>query len=183
MEQILIQTERLTLRAYKTEDWERVHIYGSNPDFSKYELWGPNTLEDTHKFVAEMVEQSKSNPRYKFDFAVCLKENGLMIGGCGIRRETELSQVANLGWAINPDFQNKGYATEAAKAIIEFGFQKMKLSVIYATCDTRNLSSYKVMEKLGMKKVGFIKGTKEVKGNVRDSYRYEILLSDLDKLI
>ena len=170
-----LTTERLLLRNYKTEDWERVHIYGSNPDFSKYELWGPNTLEDTHKFVTEMVQQAETNPRYKFDFAVCLKDSGLLIGGCGIRRETELSQVANLGWAINPEFQSKGYATEAAMALIEFGFQRLNLSVIYATCDTRNSPSYKVMEKLGMKKVGFIKGTKEVKGHVRDSFRYEIL--------
>jgi ribosomal-protein-alanine N-acetyltransferase len=172
-------TERLLLRQYRTEDWERVHIYGSNPDFSKYELWGPNTLEDTHKFVAAMVQQTETNPRYKFDFAVCLKETGLLIGGCGIRRETELSQVANLGWAINPEFQRNGYATEAARALIEFGFQKLNLSVIYATCDTRNAPSFKVMEKLGMKKVGFTKGALEVKGYVRDSYRYEILHSQV----
>lgn len=169
-----ITTERLKLRAYETSDWERVHIYGSNPDFSKYELWGPNSIEDTHKFVADMVEQPKSNPRYKFDFAVCLKENNLLIGGCGIRREVENSSVANLGWAINPEFQSKGFATEAAKALIDFGFNELKLAVIYATCDTRNTPSFKVMEKLGMKKVGFIKGTKEVKGYVRDSYRYEL---------
>lgn len=174
-----IKTERLILRSYKKEDWERVHIYGSNPDFSKYEIWGPNTLEDTHKFVGEMVQQSETDPRYKFDFAVCLKENGILIGGCGIRRETESSQVANLGWAINPEFQSKGYATEAARALVEFGFQNLNLSVIYATCDTRNSPSYKVMEKLGMKKVGFIKGTKEVKGHIRDSYRYELTICSL----
>lgn len=171
---LTIMTDRLILRPYQVNDWERVHIYGSDPDFSKYELWGPNSVEDTHKFVAEMVEQIKSAPRYKFDFAVCLKENGLLIGGCGIRRETETSQVANLGWAINPEFQKKGYATEAAKALIQFGLQKFNLKVIYATCDTRNVPSFKVMEKLGMQRVGFIKGTKEVKGHIRDSWRYEL---------
>ena len=97
-----------------------------------------------------------------------------MIGGCGIRRETELSSVANLGWAVNPDFQKKGYATEAAGALIKFGFETLNLSVIYATCDTRNTPSFRVMEKLGMKRVGFIKGEKEVKGFVRDSFRYEL---------
>ena len=80
-----LTTERLLLRNYKPEDWKRVHIYGSDPDFSKYELWGPNTLEDTHRFIAEMVQQAKATPRYKFDFAVCLKETGLLIGGCSIR--------------------------------------------------------------------------------------------------
>lgn len=170
-------TERLILRNYRSDDWERVHIYGSVADFSKYELWGPNTVEDTQKFLADMVKQTKTVPRYKFDFAVCLKEENLLIGGCGIRRETEQSHVANLGWAINPDFQRKGYATEAAEALIQFGFNKLGLRIIYATCDTRNTSSFKVMEKLGMKKVGLIKADKEVKGYLRDTFRYEILPS------
>lgn len=174
MNQVTLSTKRLILRAYRPTDWERVHIYGSDPDFSKYELWGPNTVEDTHKFIAEMVAQAQSSPRFKFDFAVCLRDNDLLIGGCGIRRETEHSQVANLGWAINPEFQSRGYATEAAKALIEFGLKNLHLAVIYATCDTRNVPSFKVMEKLGMQRVGFIKGTKEVKGHFRDSYRYEL---------
>lgn len=75
---------------------------------------------------------------------------------------------------MNPEFQSMGYATEAAKALIKFGLDKLNLSVIYATCDTRNNASFRVMEKLGMKRVGSIKGTKEVKGYIRDSYRYEI---------
>lgn len=169
-----LETDRFLLRNYEHSDWERVHLYGADPDFSKYELWGPNSIEDTQKFIADMVEQAASTPRYKFDFAICLKDSGLLIGGCGIRRETEMSKVASLGWAINPEFQSMGYATEAAKALIKFGFEKLNLSVIYATCDTRNNASFRVMEKIGMKRVGFIKGTIEVKGYIRDSYRYEM---------
>lgn len=170
-----LTTDRLLLRNYTSTDWERVHIYGADPEFSKYEFWGPNTLEDTKNFIKEMIQQTATNPRHKFDLAICLKDSGLLIGGCGIRRETELSQVASLGWAINPDFQNMGYATEAAQALINFGLEQLKLSVIYATCDVRNSASYRVMEKLGMKRVGFIKGSKEIKGHLRYSYRYELL--------
>ena len=64
--------------------------------------------------------------------------------------------------------------TEAAKVLIHFGLHQLKLSIIYATCDTRNVASYRVMEKLGMKRVGLIKGTQEIKGHVRDSFRYEL---------
>ncbi len=167
-------TDRLSLREYTADDWERVHIYGSDHKFSRYEPWGPNTLEDTHKFLADMVQQALDVPRFKFEVAVCLKENDLLIGGCGLRRETEDSRVANMGWAINPEFQNQGYATEAAGALIQFGFERLGLLVIYATCDTRNSPSFKVMEKLGMKRVGLIKKDKEVKGYRRDTYRYEI---------
>lgn len=176
MDQLPLQTSRLILRDYRTEDWERVHLYGSIPEFSQYELWGPNTVEDSKNFVNVMVEQTQEPDRAKFDFAVCLRDGDLLIGGCGIRRETQDSAVAYLGWAINPDFQKQGYATEAARALISFGFNQLGLAVIYATCDTRNAASYRVMEKLGMKRVGFIKGDKEIKGHIRDSYRYELTL-------
>lgn len=131
----MIETERLILRNYFPSDWERVHIYGAVPEFSQFEPWGPNTLEDTQKYIRAMIEQASAQPRFKFDYAVCLKGKDLLIGGCGIRRESEVSHVANLGWAINPEFQNQGYATEAARALIQFGFSDLKLAVIYATCD------------------------------------------------
>jgi RimJ/RimL family protein N-acetyltransferase len=174
---ILIETKRLLLRDYRTDDWERVHIYGSMPDFSQFEAWGPNTVEETKRFIAIMTEQAQQNPRFRFDFAVCLKEDGLLIGGGGIRRESQTSKIANLGWAINPDFQGKGYATEAATALIKFGFEQLDLLIIYATCDTRNSASFKVMEKAGLKRVGLLEKDREQKGHLRDTLRYEVLRS------
>jgi ribosomal-protein-alanine N-acetyltransferase len=168
-------SERLELRGYIPEDWKPVHVYGSDADFSKYELWGPNSEEDTKKFVVDMIKQQAEKDRYKFDFAVCDRATGLLIGGCGIRRESQTSSVANLGWAITPAFQGKGLATEAAARLINFGLSDLGLKVIYATCDTRNVASYRVMEKLGMKRVGFLEGDKMQKGFLRDTYRYEIL--------
>lgn len=168
------ETQRLLLRNHRAEDWERVHIYAAAPEFSRFELWGPNSVEDTKKFISEMVSQAMQKDRYKFDLAVCTKENGLLIGGCGIRRESQNSCVANLGWAINPEFQGKGYATEAARCLIQFGFDLLQLRVIYATCDTRNIASVKVMEKVGMSCVGHLIGDKMQKGHLRDSFRYEL---------
>ena len=152
-----------------------MHIYGSVPEFSRFELWGPNSVDDTKKFVSDMVLQATQEDRYKFDFAACLKENGLLIGGCGIRRESQSSYIANLGWAINPEFQSKGYATEAAQSLIQFSLEQLHLQVIYATCDTRNTPSLKVMEKLGMFRAGHIKGDKMQKGHRRDTFRYELI--------
>jgi RimJ/RimL family protein N-acetyltransferase len=175
MPEFKLETDRLILRDYRPEDWERVHTYGADPEFSKFELWGPNTVEDTKKFVSDMVAQTQQRDRYKFDVAVVLKKNDLLIGGSGIRRESQTSCVANLGWAIHPEFQKQGFATEAAQALIKFGFEKLRLTVIYAICDTRNTSSLKVMEKLGMNRVGHIVGHKIQKGVLRDTFRYELI--------
>jgi [ribosomal protein S5]-alanine N-acetyltransferase len=174
----VIETERLFLRNYRVEDIERVHLYRSLPDFSQYDNWGPNTEEDTQKFISNRVARSQKNPIYQFEFAFCLKENELLIGGCGIRREGYSSRVAHLGFGINPEFQSKGYTTEVTRALLKFGFEELKLAVIYATCDTRNKASLKVMEKAGMNQVGRIENHMEVRGHMRDSFRYEICRGD-----
>jgi len=173
-----LETKRLYLRDYKKTDWETVYEYTSVPDFSKYEMWGPNTLEDTKKFINELIRKSEVKPRFQFELAVCLKQTRQQIGGCGIRRVTESSNVANLGWTMNPLFQNKGFTTEGAAKLIEFGFNELNLNVIYATCDTRNITSYKVMEKLKMKKVGHMIGDRKIDNQIFNSYRYEILKTD-----
>ncbi len=107
-----IETERLILRPYTPEDWEAVHEYGADPDFSKYEMWGPNSVEDTKKFIADMMVEAATEPRYRFGFAVHLKSEDRLIGGCGIRRDSQQSSMANLGWSIHPNYQGQGFATE-----------------------------------------------------------------------
>jgi len=170
----MFKTQRLILRDYRPDDWEAVHIYGSVPEFSQYELWGPNSIDDSKNFVNAMVVQAADQGRYKFDCAVCLGTDGRLIGGCGIRREAQQSRVANLGWAINPDYQCQGYATEAARELIRFGFEDLGLTLIYATCDARNVASARVMAKLGLEKVGLLKGNILQKGHLRDTLRFEI---------
>lgn len=176
MNHFRLESPRLILRNYQFEDWEAVHLYASVPEFSQYEIWGPNSIDDTKIFVNQMITQAASKDRFLFNLALCLKD-GTFVGGCGIRRESQGSHIANLGWAISPAFQNQGYATEAARRLIDYGFQDLKLKVICATCDARNLASAKVMEKIGMTRVGLLKGEKIQKGFLRDTLRYEILSS------
>jgi ribosomal-protein-alanine N-acetyltransferase len=169
-----IETARLILRDFRSEDWVRVHAYASIPEFSQYESWGPNTVEQTKIFVAEMMANAVQRDRREFGLAICRKSDGLLIGGCDLRNPDPTSRTGALGWAIHPDFQNQGFATEAAQALIRFGFEQLALLTIYATCDTRNLASARVMEKLKMQRVALIKGDKMQKGYLRDSYRYEL---------
>jgi RimJ/RimL family protein N-acetyltransferase len=174
---VRLETRRLILRDYLPGDYDRVHLYASLPEFSRFEMWGPNSEEDTRKFLREMIEEAADPERYEFDLAICLKESGLLIGGCGIGRDGPGAAIACLGWAINPDFQGQGFATEAAARLIRFGFEDLGLQLIYATCDVRNSASYRVMEKLGLKRERRIDQHMMQKGEMRDSYRYEIVNS------
>lgn len=162
------------MREYLESDIGTVHAYGSSAEVTKYEVWGPNTEDDSAEFLRRCIDEVLDPARWVFNLAVCLADTGIHIGGSSIRRESEMSLVGSLGWIIDPRYQGLGYATEAGGAMIQFGLRDLGLAVIYATCDTRNVASFRVMEKLGMRRVGLQRGVREVKGHRRDTYRYEI---------
>lgn len=170
-----IETDRLILRDYVESDWERVHIYGANPDVTIYEAWGPNSEAETKDFIRRAILSRKNDPRFQYEFALVEKESGLLIGGCGLRREFPGASVADMGYVVNPDFQGKGFATEAAKTVIDFGLNRLDLKVIWAICDVKNMASQRVLEKSGMKRVGLWVNHLEMKGRMRDSFRYEAI--------
>jgi RimJ/RimL family protein N-acetyltransferase len=170
-----IETERLILRDHEQADWEDIHEYASLKDFSKYDAWGPNNEQQTKDFVQLNIELSQESPRQKFNFAIVYKENMKVIGGIGIRLEAENSLICDIGYAIHPDYQKKGLTSEATLRMFEFAKQN-GVKILWATCHSENIGSYKVMEKCGMKRVGLLKMYKEYKGGVHDFLRYEIEL-------
>lgn len=98
----MITTRRLLLRPYRPDDWERVHLYAAIPEFSKYEVWGPNSVEDTKEFVARCISEISKVPVTSYQLALELRETGLLIGGCPLKKEAPGATEAFLGYAINP---------------------------------------------------------------------------------
>jgi len=170
----LLETERLYLRNFKISDFAAVHEYASLESFSQYQIWGPNSEQDTLEFLQDRISAALQEPRVVYDMAIVLKATDQLIGGALIELESSNSKVACLGYAMNPKFQNQGYTTEIAQRLIKFGFEQLELRVIYALCDTRNTASFRVMEKCGMQKVGIVPQDRNIQGEVYDSYRYEI---------
>jgi len=140
--------------------------------------WGPNNLTQTHAFLRQVRGWSRQKPRRKFDIAVNLKRGQKLIGACGIRIQDPVLRTADMGYVLNRGYWGKGYATEAAKALIHFGFSKLKFHRIWATCDVQNKASARVLEKAGMKREGLLRKNVFQKGAWRDSYLYAILESD-----
>ena len=171
----MITTPRLILRPYRLDDWERVHAYASIPEFSKLEAWGPNSVADTKAYLAKCISEIFEDPVTRYQLALALRENGLLIGGCTLNKPAADANEAFLGYAVNPAYQRQGYATEATIALIRFGFDQLHLSRIFATCDTRNLASWRVMEKAGLRRIKLIHNDRLRKGVMTDSYHYEIL--------
>ena len=168
-----IQTERLIIRNYQQTDLEDIHEYGSDPEVVKYVPFGPNTYEDSQNFLNRAINKQKEKPRIDYGGAVVLKSEDKLIGGCRITKVSE--NEGNLGYALNRHYWGKEYATEAAKATVEFGFKKLGVYRIYADCHPDNVRSIRVLEKVGMTLEGTRREYRIMHGEYSDMLLFSIL--------
>ena len=170
-----METERLILREFKEDDWPQVHEYGSDAEVVMYLPFGPNTKLDTKEFINKVMARQKEQPRISYSFALVHQLDNKLIGSCRIQITNVEYKEGEIGYVLNRNYWNKGYMTEAAKKVVEFGFEDLGLHRVYATCDPANSGSYRVMEKIGMQREGYLREYKRFKGVWRDFLLYSIL--------
>ena len=146
----ILETERLIMRKFVQDDFDAVHSYASCLDNVVYMLFGPNTREDTQGFLIRAM--AKAGENFNIQYAAVLKETGQLIGACDIHQRGD--DTAEIGWILHRDYWNKGYGTEMGKELLRYGFDELNLHRIYACCDAENTGSYRLMEKLGMRREG-----------------------------
>ena len=170
-----LETERLLLREFVESDWPAVLAYQANPLYLQYYHWPARQEEDVRAFVAMFLKFQAERPRRKFQLAVTLKQGGRLIGSCGVRVNDPDLREANIGYEIDPQFWGMGYATEAARRILKFGFVNLEMHRIWATTLLINAGSIRVLEKLGLRREGHEREKEFIKGLWRDSLTYAIL--------
>jgi [ribosomal protein S5]-alanine N-acetyltransferase len=175
VEDIRLETERLMLREIEEDDWVSVHRYASDPAVSRFLIWGPNTEEQSRDYVRSIQAYRLEGPRNRVLLGMVCKDSGELIGGIGITRGNGDAGSAEIGYSLHPDYWGRGYATEAARALIEFGFREWRLHRVHARCDPENVGSARVMEKCGMRLEGHFRKLVMVKGEWRDRLTYAIL--------
>lgn len=173
-----IRTERLLLREARLSDYDDVHAYGADPEVSKFMDWGPNTPEVSAQVVGRWVAMSALWPRDEVNLAVELLETGRVIGSIRLAIQSKANRTADFGYTFGKDYWRQGIATEAASAIVEVAFTTLGLHRIFATCDVQNVGSYRVMEKLGMRREATLLKDQEVRGRWRDTHVYALLAQE-----
>lgn len=170
--EVVLETDRLILRDFRMSDFTDVHEYGSDLDTVRFVLPKPNTEEVTRNYLYTRLVLAHQTPRMDYDFAVTLKESGKVIAGMGFyRSHSSEEKEAEIGWMMNRKYHHQGYAQEAAKEIIRFGFESLGLDRIYARCDRENEPSWRLMERCGMKREGCLRKNKYNEHFVEQPYR------------
>lgn len=166
-----IETERLIIKTFTEYDWQDVLAYTSREDVMKYIPEGVFSEEDAKKFVQD---HAREGAKY---FPVRIKGKETIIGHITFFKYFG-DHTYEIGWVFNPDYFNKGYATEAAWAVLNYGFTKMNLHRIIATCQPENIPSYRVMEKIGMRREGYFKKCIPHGDSWWDEYYYAVLAEE-----
>ena len=172
---MLLLTERLILREFVANDRADVLAYQSDPLYLRFYHWTGRTVEEVQQFVQMFLDQQQEQPRTKFQLAVILRGENQLIGNCGVRMEAADASEADIGFELAPERWGNGYATEAAQAIVMFGFAELHLHRIWAQCIADNGGSARVLEKLGMRQEGRLRENEWIKGRWRDTLIYGIL--------
>lgn len=170
--------ERLVLRELREEDWQAVHRYASDSEVCRFMTWGPNTEEETKAHVRRALETSRARPRRSFNLAVTLKDSGEVVGCCGLVVANPEHGEGHIGYSLSRVYWGRGYATEAARLLVKFGFEALGLHRVFATCDPENRASARVLEKAGMQLKGRKRSHLLVRRHWRDSLLYAILQQD-----
>lgn len=173
-----IVTARLILREFVAEDWTAVFAYQSKPLYLRYYPWVERTAVDVQNFVQMFLAQQQAQPRLKFQLAVTLKATGHLIGNCGIRLPEHGALNADIGYELDPAHWGHGYATEAAKAIIDFGFTGLHVHRIWASTLAVNDGSVRVLTKLGMRQEGHLRENDFFKEQYWDTLLFGILAAE-----
>lgn len=171
----VLKTERLTLRPLEERDAPAVFAYASNPNVTRY------TLFDTHRTIADAFAFAGDYARNSYlegapaPLAVVLNETDALIGTIGCRWASLPNRCMELGYAVGERYWNRGYGTEAARALIANVFASYEVERVQAHHMTGNEASGCVMRKLGMTKEGVIRSALLHRGRFVDMHVYSVL--------
>ncbi len=160
-----IKTQRLLLRPIGLQDLETAFAYASDAENTKFMTFLPDDdIEQTRDFLERCERQwQKQQPDY-YEFAIV--QGGRHIGGVSIYLDRS-KNTGEFGWILDKNYHGMGYATEAAKAVLDFAVQELDVTHFVAHCDSENKASQNVMSKLGLNCIGCANGRRN-KGSSED---------------
>ncbi len=170
-----LTTSRLLLREFEEDDWRFTHPYESDPEVVRYQSHGVRTPEESREYILRVMALSRETPRHVYDLAVVLRDSNRLIGRCGMRITDPELREASIWYILDRSLWGRGYITEAARGLMDFGFGTLGLHRMWADCDPRNPGSFRVMEKLGMRQEAHFRENGFYKGEWCDSLIYALL--------
>ena len=168
-----LETERLVLRPYEDGDLENLHAIYSRPDVARWLYYEPSTLEESREKLARKIAGRELSEEHGLSAAVQLRD-GTYVGDVVLFYGSVEHKTVELGFSFDPRHQGEGYATEAARALVDWAFSQGFHRVI-GRLEPRNTPSARVLDKLGMRLEAHLVENEWVKGEWQSELVYAIL--------
>lgn len=171
-----LETPRLILRKFRDADFDALLEMDARPETVRYEP--QKGADGVRTYLAEAALKAQFEPRAHYRFAVTIRPNDTARGLLGLAMNFAMTRDWEIGWMVHPDEWGKGYASEAARSVLELAFTRLNAHRVIAFCDVENRASERVMQKLGMRREAHMRQTRLLRGEWRDELLYAILESE-----
>jgi RimJ/RimL family protein N-acetyltransferase len=175
------ETERLIIRPLTIADKNEIFEYRRDKEINKYQGWIPEKIEDVEVFIAKISEKINI-PNTWFQFVLIEKETLKIVGDLGIHFIDSENKQTEIGCTLNKDFQNKGYATESVKRVIDYLFRDLNKHRIITSIDPDNKKSIRLVERIGFRKEAHFIESLFIKGKWVDNLIYALIENDWNKI-
>lgn len=176
-----LSTPRLTLRKMEMRDAADMYEYSRDPQVALHVLWDAHTsISDSRGYIRYMIRKYRSGEPSSW----CIVENetGHVVGTIGYMWYQKDNNAVEIGYSLARRCWNKGYMTEALKAVIRYSFEKLRIHRVEAQHEIDNGASGAVMRKCGMQKEGTLRSRLYNKGRYVDVDLYSILREDYARM-
>lgn len=171
----VIETKRLRLRPLLPGDAAAIFRYRSDPEVCRYQSWEPEGVAEVDEFISRMTALEPDTPGTWYQLAICERNTGQLVGDCGLRFPLGVDYEAEFGVSLAPEFHGRGYATEAAEAVLGYVFGTLGKHRAYGSVDPRNRASIRLMERLGLRREAHFRESLWFKGEWADDVIYAML--------
>lgn len=182
MKYLEMESERLVFNKFQLEDYSVVYDWLSNPENMKYRSSEPKNEEEVLAYLKWAIQSAEETDCVNFRYAVRLKGTNELIGSCELAFTDR--DPAELAWEIHRNYWKQGYGSEIGNTLLKLGFDTLNLRRIIADCNTLNIGSYKIMEKIGMRReahyVKKYRANSVLNHGWCDKYQYAILKEEWD---
>ncbi len=171
-----LETERLVLRPFDDGDLDALYAMQSDPESARWLYNDPLELGETKTSLARKISGSSLAAEGQWlSAAVVLRATGEQVGAVSLLWASELHRSGELGFIFAREHQGRGYATEAARALLAFAFDELRLHRVIGRLEPRNIGSARVLEKLGMRREAHLVENEWIKGEWQSELVYALL--------
>lgn len=171
-----LRTERLLLRPMSDDDFDDLYAFQSDPDVTRYVLYDARSRDDMRAaLAAKKRDTALLRDGDALSLAVTVPPEPTVIGEVNLFLRSVANRMAEIGYVFHPAYHGHGYAREAAREMLRVGFEDLRMHRMTAVCDARNTASWRLMEKLGMRREAHFVENEFLKGEWTDELVYAML--------